>query len=111
MEKSKVDIVVRNQKYTVVSDENPQTVLALANELNLKLDDIMANGRVSITQALILACLDFGNTALQQHKEAERLKGDMAAYLEDAEKAMTERDKYKRENERLKEKFMAKQKQ
>ena len=100
--KSKVEISIRNQSYTIVSSEKPENVLALANELNEKLSEIMTGANISLTQGLVLAALDFANEAKQNKETAEKYKSEIADYLEDAEKAMTQRDKYKRELDKLK---------
>ena len=105
MEKNKVEITVRNQNYTIISDEPAENIIAIANELNAALDSLMSSGKISVTQGLILACLDFASQAKTQGALAEKYKAEIASYLEDTEKAMSERDKYKRENERLKEKL------
>lgn len=105
MDKKKIDITVRNQTYTIVTDESPELVLALANDINSVLNEIMNSGRVSLTQGLILTALDFANKAKSSGALAEKYKNEIADYLEDAERAMTERDRYKRENEKLKEKL------
>ena len=63
MEKQKVDITVRGQTYTILTDEAPERVLALANALNAALDPIMESGRVTLTQGLILTALDFADQA------------------------------------------------
>ncbi len=102
MEKNKVEITVRNQNYTIISDEPAENIYALANELNTALDEIMSSGRITLTQGLILACMDFASEAKKQGALAEKYKAEISDYLEDAEKAMTERDKYKRELEKLK---------
>lgn len=105
MEKNKVDITVKNQKYTIISDEPEENILALASELNAALDEIMASGKITLTQGLLLACLDFASDAKKQGALVEKYKAEIADYLDDAANAMTERDKYKRENEKLKEKL------
>ena len=105
MEKSKIEIVIRNQPYTILTDDAPEKVLALANGLNTMLDSIMASGRVTLNQALVLAALDLADKAKTYKTMAEKYKGEIADYLQDAERAMTERDRYKRENDKLKEKL------
>lgn len=105
MEKSKIEIVIRNQPYTILTDDAPEKVLALANGLNTMLDSIMASGRVTLNQALVLAALDLADKAKTYKTLAEKYKGEIADYLQDAERAMTERDRYKRENDKLKEKL------
>lgn len=105
MEKSKVEITVKNQKYTIITDEPQENIIALANDINSALDKIMSSGRISLTQGLILVCLDFADRAEKNTALAERFKAQIADYLEDAENAKTERDKYKREYEKLREKI------
>ncbi len=105
MEKSKVEITVRNQNYTIVTDDAPEKVLALANGLNKMLDALMESGKLTLTQALVLAALDLADKAKTYKAQADKYKNEIADYLEDAERAMTERDRFKRENEKLKEKL------
>ena len=105
MEKSKVEITVRNQNYTIITDDAPEKVLALANGLNTMLDGIMDSGKVTLTQALVLAALDLADKAKTYKTLSDKYKSEIADYLEDAERAMTERDRYKRENEKLREKL------
>ena len=109
MEKSKVEITVRNQNYTIITDDAPEKVLALANGLNTMLDGIMDSGKVTLTQALVLAALDLADKAKTYKTLSDKYKSEIADYLEDAERAMTERDRFKRENEKLKERLEGKQ--
>ena len=106
MDKQKVNITVRGQSYSILTDEEPERVLALSNDLNQKLDAIMDSGRVSLTQGLILAALDYAEQAKRFGAEAQKYRSEIADYLEDAENAMTERDRLKRENDKLKERLM-----
>ena len=102
MEKSKVEITVKGQTYTIITDDAPEKVLALANGLNTTLDNIMSSGKVTLTQALVLVALDLANNVSKQAELTEKYKSEIADYLNDAANAMSERDKYKRELERLK---------
>ena len=105
MEKSKVEITVRNQNYTIITDDAPEKVIALANGLNKLLDSIMDSGKVTVTQALVLAALDLADKAKTYKELSDKYKTEIADYLEDAERAMTERDRYKRENDKLRERL------
>ncbi len=109
MDKSKVTITIRKQTYTIISDKPAEVIIALANDLNASLDEIMSSGKVSLTQGLLLAALSYADEAKTQSAEAAKLKTEVGSYLSDAEAAMTERDRLKRENERLKEKLKAAQ--
>lgn len=103
MEKNKVEITVGNQKYTIISTETPEDIKALADTVDKKLSALLVPGsRLSLTEALVLVSLDLANEAKEQENTVMKLKGEMADYLEDAEKAMIERDKYKRELDKLK---------
>lgn len=102
MEKNKVEITIRNQNYTIVTDEAPERVMVLANGINTMLNEVMESGKVNLTQALVLVSLDLAEKAKSYKDLADDYKSRLADYLEDAERAMTERDKYKRENEKLK---------
>lgn len=103
MEKNKVEISVGNQKYTIISTEAPDDIKALADTVDKKLSALMGPGsRLSLTEALVLVSLDIANELKAQESTVLKLRGEMADYLEDAEKAMIERDKYKRELDKLK---------
>ena len=103
MEKNKVEISVGNQKYTIISTEAPEDIKALADTVDKKLSALMGPGsRLSLTEALVLVSLDIANELKAQESTVLKLRGEMADYLEDAEKAMIERDKYKRELDKLK---------
>lgn len=103
MEKNKVEITVSNQKYTIISTEAPEAIKALADTVDKKVRELMKQGsRLSLTEALVLTALDLANENKENKETVKKLKGEMADYLEDAEKAMIERDKYKRELDKLK---------
>ncbi len=102
MEKNKVSITIGNQKYTVLSSETPEEIRALADTVDEKLTALLSSARISFTEALVLTALDLANETKNNEKEVARLRNDMAAYLEDVEKVTIERDKYKRELDKLK---------
>lgn len=102
MEKNKVSITVKNQKYTIISSETPERINALASTVDEKLSDIMKSSKITLTEALVLTALDLANEALEYENAVTKLKKEMAGYLEDVEKATMERDKYKRELDKLK---------
>ena len=101
MDKRKVEITIRNQNYTIVTDEEPEKVKALANGINTMLGSVMESGKITLTQALVLVSLDLAEKAKAFKEQSDKYKSQIADYLEDAERAMTERDRYKRENEKL----------
>ena len=102
MEKNKVTITISNQKYTVVSSETPEEIKALADSVDKKVSSIISSSRVSLTEALVLTALDLANEMKEHEKTVEKMRSDMAGYLEDVEKAVIERDKLKRELDKIK---------
>ncbi len=102
MEKNKVTITISNQKYTVVSNETPEAIKTLADSVDKKVSSIISSSRVSLTEALVLTALDLANEMKEHEKTVEKMRSDMAGYLEDVEKAVIERDKLKRELDKIK---------
>ena len=63
---------------------------------------ILKGNRVSTTQAAILVALQYADDAAKNSGNADTLRSQLKAYLEDAAQAKSERDFYKRELERIK---------
>ena len=71
-------------------------------DLNKKISELMsANTRISVTQAAILASLEFADAAKKSEITSENLRGQIQEYLEDAARARTDAEISKREAERL----------
>lgn len=103
MEKNKVSITIRNQKYTVISSETPEKIKELGDTVDRKVSSMMGPGsKLSLNEALVLAALDLANESKEHEKTVMKLKGEMAGYLEDVEKVTIERDKLRRELDKLK---------
>ena len=101
-EKNRVEIKIANQSYAILSEEPAEKIEALAGQINERLNEIMQDSRLSLTQALVLVSLDLANNVHKQAELTEKYKSEIADYLNDAANAMSERDRYKRELERLK---------
>ena len=85
MEKSKVEITVKGQTYTIITDDAPEKVLALANGLNTTLDNIMSSGKVTLTQALVLVSLELTVSAVMLKSRLFRklISGSPVVVIED----------------------------
>lgn len=101
-QKNKVEITIGKQTYTILSDEPAEKIEGLAAQIDDRLNEILQDSRLSLTQALVLVALDLANSVSQQAELTEKYKSEIADYLNDAANAMSERDKYKRELDRLK---------
>ena len=102
MEKNKVNITIRNQQYTVISDETPDDIMLLSEVVDKKLSEIMTGSRISLTEALVLVSLDLANGMKKSADIVSKYKNEMAGYLEDVEKVTIERDNLKRELDKIK---------
>ena len=101
MNKVKVDITVRNQTYSVITTDDPAILQKYAEDIDNRVNDIMMNTKISLNQALVLVALDLSDEINKQKETAEGYKTQIGDYLQDAERAMIERDKYKRELEKI----------
>ena len=101
-QKNKVIINIGNQQYTILSDEPAEKIRGLAAQIDARLKEITEASTLSLTQALVLVSLDLANNVQKQAELAEKYKSEISDYLNDAANAMSERDKFKRELERLK---------
>ena len=97
-----MEIKIGNQQYTVLSEEPAEKIQGLAAQIDERLKEMMADSRLSLTQALVLVSLDLANNVQKQAELTEKYKSEIADYLNDAANAMSERDKLKRELDKLK---------
>ena len=105
-DKNTLRITVGGQRYTLVTGDNVQQAKALASDLDKKVSRILKDSPAcTYTQAVVLAALEYAQTAKQATESEEKLRSEVRAYLEDSAKAKTERDKANRELERLKRKL------
>lgn len=62
-----------------------------------KMSEIMASGRVSRTDAAVLAAANLADELLKQQASTESLRSQLKGYLDDANKAKNELSECKRE--------------
>lgn len=96
-------ITVGGQTYNLVTNDRTREAKELAADLDKKVTRLMKeNAGCTYTQAVVLAALDYAQTAKHASESEEKLRSEVRSYLEDSAKAKTERDKANRELERLK---------
>ena len=102
-DKSILKISIGGQTYNIVTSDKTGEAKDLAADLDKKVTRLMKeNAGCTYTQAVVLAALDYAQTAKHAIESEEKLRSEVRAYLEDSAKAKTERDKANRELERLK---------
>ena len=98
----KIRLLIAGEEYNIATDDDLDYVAKLGEELNSKISGIMnANSRISVTQAAILASLEFADAAKKSEITSDNLRGQIQEYLEDAARARTDNEIAKREIERL----------
>ena len=90
-------ITVSGGDYTLLAEENPSYMQKVAALVDGKMSEIMASGRVSRTDAAVLAAANLADELLKQQASTESLRSQLKGYLDDANKAKNELSECKRE--------------
>ena len=98
MEKNKVKLTICGAEYIIGSDEDSKYMIELGDEVDEK---ISTNPRISVTQAAVLAALEFADAEKKAVVSAENLRSKIQEYLEDSARAKTDREIAMREADRL----------
>jgi len=102
MEKNKVKLSICGVDYFITTDDDGKYIQTLGDELDLKMNRLMReNSRISITQAAVMAALQYADVAKKDEQSAENLRSQIQEYLEDAARAKTNAEVSRREAERL----------
>lgn len=103
MERNSVKVTIAGVEYPLITDEPVEFTQQLAKEINSKIEEVKSsNPSVSTNQIAILIALEYGCNCKKAEQNTENLRAEIKGYLEDAAKAQSERDFYKREIDRMK---------
>ncbi len=102
MDRTTHRLKIAGEEYRIISNESPKYMDELAHEIDLKMANILKGARVSTTQAAVLVALEYADQAKKHGGDSDHLRSQLKEYLEDAAKAKSERDFYKRELDRIK---------
>ena len=98
-----VKVTIAGAGYTLKTEESVKFTLELAKEIDDKIKEIKkANPFISTNQIAVLVALEYGCDCKKAEQNTASLRAEMKNYLEDAAKAQSERDFYKRELDRMK---------
>lgn len=102
MNKNKVQVKIGGATYTIVTEDEPEYVEGLAEELNDEIRSICnSNPSLSMTQAAVLVALDQSDACKKATASSDNLRAQIKDYLEDSARARMEVDVARREVERL----------
>ena len=99
---NKVKLTIHGTNFFINTDESVNYTKALGKVIDNRLNEILeGNYRLSMSQATILVALEMADAKAKAEKENKELREQLKGYLEESAKAKSERDYYKRENERI----------
>lgn len=102
MDKNKVQVKIGGASYTIVTEDEPEYVEGLADDLNSEIRSICnSNPALSMTQAAVLVALDQMDACRKSNASSDNLRAQIKDYLEDSARARMEVDVARREVERL----------
>ena len=94
---NRITVSICGGDYTLLAEENRSYMQKVAALVDGKMSEIMASGRVSRTDAAVLAAANLADELLKQQASTENLRSQLKGYLDDANKAKNELSECKRE--------------
>ena len=94
---NRITVSICGGDYTLLAEENPSYMQKVAALVDGKMSEIMASGRVSRTDAAVLAAANMADEMLKQQLSTENLRRQLKGYLDEANKAKNELSECKRE--------------
>jgi len=106
VEKNKVKLTICGAEYVIASGEENKYMIELGNEIDEKITSILRqNPRISVTQAAVLAALEFADAEKKATSDAEKLRSSIQEYLEDSSRDKLNCEIATREADRIAKEF------
>lgn len=103
MEKTKVKIRIAGSDITIITDDDPNYTYELGKQIDSDLADVLiANPRISTTQATILVAMEYLDENKKAGVSTSQLRAQIKDYLDDASNAKSKADFARREAEKAK---------
>ncbi len=103
---NRIKVTICGKEYSLKTAENASYVLNLAAELEKKINDMVNSGNgVSIQTAAILIALSAMDDANKANQSVDNIRTQIKQYVDEAAKAMLERDEAIKDKESLKSKL------
>ena len=98
---NRITVSICGEEYTFTAEESPAYMQKVAAMVDSKMAEVLAGGKVSRTDAAVLAAVNIADEYLKSQGTAENLRAQLKGYLDDATKAKNEASELKREVFRL----------
>lgn len=103
---NRIKVTICGKEYSLKTAENASYVLNLAAELENKINNMVNSGNgVSIQTAAILIALSAMDDAHKANQSVDNIRTQIKQYVDEAAKAMLERDEALKDKESLKSKL------
>ncbi len=103
MPSNRIKIEICGASYMITTDEPEEYVQELSQKLDQQIRQLMdSSGAMSAYNAMMLCCLQYLDQYQKSEQNLDRIRSQLAEYLEDAARARIELDEARREVERLK---------
>lgn len=103
---NRIKVTICGKEYSLKTAENASYVLNLAAELERKINDMVNSGNgVSVQTAAILIALSAMDDANKANQSVDNIRTQIKQYVDEAAKAMLERDEALKDKESLKSKL------
>ena len=92
----------KSKNHNISTDDEPEYLMKLAEQTDEKIMELVqSNGRISVTQAAVLTCLEYADKYTKSEQTCENLRSQIQDYLEEAAKSRSEAEIARRENAHL----------
>ncbi len=101
----KVRLSICGTEYVLSSEDSEEYMTDIAGRVERQMKDLMANPRISLSMAAVLAALNSQDTAEKALRAADNLRMQMKEYLDDNARARADADRLRTENAMLRQKL------
>ena len=94
---NRITVSICGEEYTFTAEESPSYMQKVAAMVDSKMAEVLAAGKVSRTDAAVLAAVNIADEYLKSQGSGENLRSQLKGYLDEANRAKAEVSELKRE--------------
>ena len=94
---NRITVSICGEEYTFTAEESPAYMQKVAAMVDSKMAEVLAGGKVSRTDAAVLAAVNIADEYLKNQGNSENLRSQLKGYLDEANRAKAEARDLKRE--------------
>ena len=94
---NRITVSICGEEYTFTAEESPSYMQKVAAMVDGRMAEVLAGGKVSRTDAAVLAAVNIADEYLKNQGNSENLRSQLKGYLDEANRAKAEASDLKRE--------------